>query len=526
MNFSLLLQEISKLFKSLSASQKVIMTFFGTLMLVALIALSFSEGSNKSYSLLYSGLTPSDASKIITELKSSHVKYKITGKGTIDVPSNKVFAVRMQLASKNLPSEGVVGFELFDKSSFGTTDFLNNINYQRALSGALTRTIDSLNEVKNSRVQIAIPKPSIFVSKQQRPTASVVLSLNYNISMPAVRAIQHIVASSVPGMRTEDVTVVSSDGTLLSKSREMAINDEKIKYQRQIEQLLANKVRNLLAPIVGNKLTVAIKVDADFSKVSKQSVSYDPNSVPISEETTTEKNGTAASGVPGVVSNITSSPSAQSMPILSSKKKTITNFDVGKTVTQNSLEPGRIKRVTASVIVDGSYVMRKNKPIYLKRSNQQMNQIKSLIASAIGYDKSRGDILTVANVQFALPKPPQVKKISTMQRLFNEFSNFLPILRYFFGLIAVMLLYLFVAKPLVKNLSKPIAEISSAGSIDETVVGKKVSDIQAKVKKEIETESQMTEKQIKDKEIKVAVKAKVNDLPEAATTVIRGWMNE
>ena len=155
-----------------------------------------------------------------------------------------------------------------------------------------------------------------------------------------------------------------------------------------------------------------------------------------------------------------------------------------------------------------------------------MNQIKSLIASAIGYDKSRGDILTVANVQFALPKPQQVKKISTMQRLFNEFSNFLPILRYFFGLIAVMLLYLFVAKPLVKNLSKPIAEISSAGSIDKTVVGKKVSDIQAKVKKEIETESQMTEKQIKEKEIKVAVKAKVNDLPEAATTVIRGWMNE
>jgi len=230
--------------------------------------------------------------------------------------------------------------------------------------------------------------------------------------------------------------------------------------------------------------------------------------------------------VPGVVSNITSSPSAQLMPILSSKKKTITNFDVGKTVTQNSLEPGRIKRVTASVIVDGSYVMRKNKRVYLKRSNQQMDQIKSLIASAIGYDKSRGDILTVANVQFALPKPQRVKKISTMQRLFNKFSNFLPILRYFFGLIAVMLLYLFVARPLVKNLSKPIAEISTTAGIDETVVGKKVSDIQAKVKKEIETESQMTERQIKEKEIKVAVKAKVNDLPEAATTVIRGWMNE
>ncbi len=526
MNFSLLLQEISKLFKNLSASQRVLLTFFTTLMFAGLIVLSFSEGGSTPYSLLYSGLTPSDTSKIIAELKSSHVKYKLAGEGTIDVPSDKIFDVRMQLASKNLPSGGVVGFELFDKSNFGTTDFVNNINYQRALSGELTRTINSLDEVKNSRVQIAIPKPSIFVSKQQSPSASVVLSLNYNISMASVRAIQHIVASSIPGMKTRDVTVVSTDGTLLSRSKEMAVSDEKIKYQRQIEQLLENKVRRLLAPIVGNKLTVAIKVDADFSKSSKQSVSYDPNSVPISEETTSEKNGASSSGVPGVVSNVTGSPAAQSAPISSSKKKTVTNFDVGKTITQNSLEPGRIKRVTASVIVDGSYIMNKKKKVYVKRSSQQMEQLKSLIASAIGYDKNRGDTLTVANVQFALPAVLPVQKVSTMQKLLNKLKEFLPILRYLFGLIAVMLLYLFVARPLVKNLSKPIAEIDSSGSIDKTVVGQKISDIEAKVKREIEVESQLTETQIKEKEFNNSVKKKVNDVPETATTVLRGWLNE
>jgi len=155
-----------------------------------------------------------------------------------------------------------------------------------------------------------------------------------------------------------------------------------------------------------------------------------------------------------------------------------------------------------------------------------MEQLKSLIASAIGYDKNRGDTLTVANVQFALPAVLPVQKVSTMQKLLNKLKEFLPILRYLFGLIAVMLLYLFVARPLVKNLSKPIAEIDSSGSIDKTVVGQKISDIEAKVKREIEVESQLTETQIKEKEFNNSVKKKVNDVPETATTVLRGWLNE
>jgi len=525
MNFSLLLQEIGKLFKNLSTAQKVVLTFFVTLLFAGLIALSFMSDKGQ-YSLLYSGLTPSDASKVTIELKSLHIPYKLANEGSVRVPSGKVYEARMELASKNLPSGGVVGFELFDKSNFGMTDFVQNINYQRALAGELTRTINSLNEVQSSRVQIAIPKPSIFVSEQKKSTASVVVSLNNPISSSHVRAIQHIVASAIPGMTVGDVTVVSSDGTMLSNSEGQAVDDEKIQYQKQIEQLLENKVRRLLTSIVGKKFSIAIKVDVDFNKINQQSVVYDPNSVPVSEQSTTEKSSkVVTSGIPGVVSNITSSPSVQSKLFpSSSNKKVTTNYDVGKTVTQSSEEPGKIKRISTAVVVDGTYITKKGKLIYQQRSASQMDKIQNLIASAIGYDKDRGDRLTVANIQFKLPKALPAIKVNAISNISSKINQFATPLRYLLSLVILIILYLFIAKPLLKNLSKPIAATSER--IDSTIVGKRMSDIEDKIKRELAVESRLTVAQIKEKQVNENIKKEVDTAPEIAANIVKDLINE
>jgi len=524
-NFSLLLQEIVKLFKSFSATQKVVLTFLGTILFVGLIALSFTSKVN--YSLLYSGMNPSDTAKVVAELKSLNIPYKLVNEGTIEVPSDKVYEARMNLASKNLPSGGVVGFELFDKSNFGMTNFAQNINYQRALAGELTRTINSLSEVRNSRVQIAIPKPSVFVSEQKKPTASVVLLLSHPISASHVKAIQHIVASSVPGMQPDDVSVVSSDGTLLSVSKQQAAENEKIKYQKQIESSLEEKIKKLLSPIVGKKFSVAVKVDTDFSKLSKQSIVYDPNSVPVSEQSSTEKSSkVVSSGTPGVVSNTTKNPISQSKLFPVSSKKTVTtNYDVGKTVTQSSLEPGRIKRISTAVVVDGTYATdKKGKLIYHPRSVSQMKKITDLIASAVGYDKSRGDQLTVTNIQFELPKTPPSVKVSSISSISDKIRKFATPLRYLLSVIVFVILYLFVARPLIKNLSKPIAQ--PAGNLNQTFVGQKVSDIESRVKEEFEEASRLTEDQIRERQMNENIKKEVNGSPEIAAAIVKDLINE
>ncbi len=272
MDIKKFLEEIKNFYNRMSKKQKVVLfsSFAGLILALMLV---FWLGSRVSYGVLFSNLSDKDTSNIINYLDQQKIPYKIVNGNTIEVPKDSVYKLRLDLAAKGLPSGGVVGFEIFDKQNLSMTSFLENVDYTRALEGELTRTIENISSVDSARVNLAIPKPSVFVDKEQPPTASIVLKLNSQISPNQVYAIQKLVAASVPNLTPDNVTIVDTNGNLLSRKEnsEDTMASNELQYKQLIEREYARKIKNLLLPIVGeNKIVATVNVDLDLSKVTQK----------------------------------------------------------------------------------------------------------------------------------------------------------------------------------------------------------------------------------------------------------------
>lgn len=381
-------------------------------------ALLIMVANRTDYRPLFTNLTSEDAGEIVTKLKEQKVPYRIAADGkAILVPSDKVYDLRLTMASEGLPQGGGVGFEIFDRKNFGMTEFVQKLNYQRALQGELSRTIGQIAGVEQARVHLAIPEKALFKEDEKPATASVVLKVKGQRQLrdTDVQGIVHLVASSIEGMNPEHVTVLDQKGKLLSKNSpgdaagKMTASMQEM--QRSYERSTEERLQSLLDKAVGSGRSVArVSAVFDFRQVERYEEKYDPETVVRSEQRSEESMAaaTAAAGVPGVQANLGRAPGgAGATGPTGSKNDETLNYEVSRS-TARTIEPvGTLSKVSVAILVDGKYDApaagkdgKEAKPKYAPRSPAELQQIEALVKGAVGFSAERGDQVTVANIPF------------------------------------------------------------------------------------------------------------------------------
>ena len=406
----------------------------GVVLLVAAAIAAVVMGRQQDYRVLFSNLSDKDGGAIIAQLSQMNVPYRHTeGGGAIMVPSDRVHDVRLRLASQGLPKGTVSGFELMEGNRFGVTQFQERLNFQRGLEGELKRTIQSLSSVQSARVHLALPQQNGFFREQQKPSASVLVSLYPGrvLDRAQLAGIVHLVASSVPEMPPTAVSVLDDTGKLLSQSPEPgsgnAVDAQQMQYVQQIEQQYTRRIMEILEPVVGrNNIKAQVTAELDFSQTDSTQEQYRPNQAPEASairsqqvlETKESASGSSTGvGVAGAVANQPPAPSAapinganpapqaagpqQGTDSGNSKRESTTNYEVDKTVRVTRGNNWAIKRVNAAVVINYQSVTDnkgkvENKPL----SAEQLEQMTALVRETVGYNKDRGDSVNLMNAPF------------------------------------------------------------------------------------------------------------------------------
>ncbi len=442
------------IFNKLSAQQKMLI---GAIVIVTFVLIGFVMYlfNQTNYAPLFSNLDTKDQSGIVDYLDGAKVPYKITDNGkTIEVPQDQVYKLRLKLASKGLPNSGVVGYELFDNNNLGMSNFMQKLNYKRALEGELSKTLSEMSGVKSARVQIVMPQKSVFKDEQKKPTASVALQLigNDDLSTNSVKAIQHLIASSVEGMSPNDVTVLDTQGHLLSRQEDdnplPYSGSKQYEMKRNIEKYLANKAQSILDNVLGyGSAVVKVNADLDFKRVERTLESYDPDSqVAISEQVIKSSNAGKSVGD-------TSAASTQN---------TITNYELSKTIEKVMEGAGNIKRITVAIVVNGvkktvQAADGTNKTEIVPRPETELQKLKNIVVTAVGYDANRNDEVSIVSIPFENQLQPveQIRQASPLGDM-NEISKLVMML---VGFIASML----ILKGLLKKLKNEKIIVGSLG---------------------------------------------------------------
>ena len=467
MEFKTLLNQIATLIQNLTLRQRIVAGVSLVVLIGFLVFLTLYKNANtknNGYSVLFENTTAGDSALIIQQLEKEKVPYKILNEGTIAVPSEVVHKQRISIAALGIPKNSKVGFEIFDKTEFGATDFEQKIKYIRALEGELARTIESLGPISNASVHIAIPKETVFAQKQASPTASIVLNIrpNMNLSVKQIVGIKNLVASSVANLTAENVSVVNQDGEPLGDEQSNIFQGElvksQIRYKKEFEHNVEQKIIHVLAPVIGgvDKVNAKVTIDFDFSQQNSVSEVYDPNSVPRSEQTIEEKREGKepqdVGGVPGAISNIGPVQGLESNKKGETyqKSSTTTNYEISKKVVNSKDEFAKIKRLTAAVVVDGTYKYgvdsdgkKKSELEYFPLTKEQMDSIRDVVKQTVGYNQTRGDEVTVSNFEFK-PLSSDGTKIPTkdfMDKVSTYAGPIMPLIKYLFVAILLFIFY-------------------------------------------------------------------------------------
>jgi len=378
---------------------------------LAAVAAAIFMNLGQPKALLYSNLDLKEAGSITAALDQAGVKYEVKGDGsTIMVPRDDVASTRLMLSSKGLPTAGSVGYEIFDEANaLGQTDFVQQLNRQRALEGELARTIHALDGIASARVHLVLPKRQLFEEEAEQPSASVSIAVGGREPTPdQVRAIQNLVSGAVPNMRPDRVTVVDQHAKTLSGG-EVGMAAEADGRKSEVEQRIAKQVKALVEGVVGaGKARVNVSADLELARVTVQQETFDPDGQVIRSESTTEENSRDRDGSGGGQASVAANiPGADSDPNAntssSGRQDSTTNYEISKTVRTEVQEPGTVKRLSVAVAVDGATAAagKDGKPgAYTARSAQEMQQIEQLVRSAVGFNQDRGDQISVINVRF------------------------------------------------------------------------------------------------------------------------------
>lgn len=425
-----------------------------------------------SYGVLFGNLGQEDAAAIVERLKDQRVPYRlIGGGGIIEVPEDKVYDLRLALAMEGLPQGGGIGFELFDRNSFGATEFVQRVNLQRALQGELARTVRQFPQVTSARVHLSLPERSLFVRDNAEPRAAVVLSLKPGSSLKGaqLQGIVYLVASSVQSMQPRGVSVVDTTGRVLySPAEEGGMEGVSItslvKLQNEVETRLETKIKSILEPLVGpDKVVARVSVNLDPRRIEQAEESYDPDKAAVrSEQRTQEKSsgaGTVATGVPGVLSNTPgqAAPTAAASvsPSKSQSQNETINYELNRTTRRIVAPMGEIRRLTVAVLVDGVEKKVTGKDgeettEVVPRDPQEIKGYEEIVKQAVGFSPQRGDKIRVSSAPFKRAKPLEAAAVPGWQQALEYWLRS-PLTRY--GVVAVLSLVLLftVIRPLIRG---------------------------------------------------------------------------
>lgn len=521
---------------------------------VALMIAIWMWSQKTEYRVLFSNFSDRDGGAIVAALQQMNVPYKYSSSGSaILVPETVVHDARLRLAAQGLPKGGNVGFELMENQKLGVSQFLEQVNFQRALEGELARSIQSLSAVLAARVHLALPKPSVFVRDQQKPTASVILSLHPGrmLDPQQVSAIVHLVASSVPELPPSNVTIVDQNGNLLSdtsKQPSNGLDPTQLRYVQDLQQDIVKRVESIIAPIVGNgNVRAEATADIDFSRTEQAAETFRPNQAPDtaavrSKQSSESQNGNAsAAGIPGALTNQppapataaivntpgttaaqtnAATPAAASGP---SRRDSTINFEVDKTVRYVQQPMGGVKRLTVAVVVNYKRsVDQSGAIVMLPLSEAERNQLSDLARAAMGFNKERGDSLNLVNTQFKIEAEPEFPlwKQPDMIQLAKDIGKYV--------LLAAVMLYLYfgVLRPILWKITgkeEKEAKARAEAQAAEAAAAYDADNPDAIVALSSEADAN-DERAIYKANLEIAKQWAKND-PKLVANIIKTWVN-
>ena len=457
-----------------------LMALLAATIAIAVAVVLWSRTPN--YSILYGNLPATELVEVANALDAANIPYKVEhASGSITVPRNKIHETRIRLATQGLPRSKAVGYELLDKKmEFGTSRFLENARYQQALEGELARTISALDDVQQARVHLALPKESVFVRDRVRPEASVLLQLasGQELDRAQVAGIVHLVASSIPKMKPEDVAVVDQQGHLLSEKTDensLGLSTSQLEYTHQLEALYVQRIKDILSPFVGSAgVRAQVVADLDFTVTEQTQEQYVPEKNLVrSEDIREEKNSLGkAMGVPGAltnqpprggtVGNVPATTGEENSG--TSSKHVIRNYELDRTITHSRRSPGQVRRLSVGVVVDyRKRTLEDGKIEQVALTEQELQHITALVKEAVGFDASRNDSVNVINTSFQdIQQVEPVEEIPLWQQTW-VWDLAKPAL----GGLFVLILVFGVLRPALNNLSEAgrIVHASTEGEV-------------------------------------------------------------
>lgn len=531
------------------SNQKKLGLILSAAAVIALLVGALMWSQTPDYRVLYNNVSDQDGAAIITALQQMNVPYKFSesGGGAILIPEKQVHEIRLRLAGQGLPKGGLPGFELMENQKFGSSQFLEQVNYQRALEGELARSVQSLSAVQSARVHLAIAKPSVFSREKQQPSVSVLLNLHPGrvLSVEQVSAIVHLMSSSVPNLPVKNVTVVDQNGNLLStqndSKQDSRFDAKQLEYIQELEENYIRRIEAILTPITGAaNVRAQVTADMDFSRIERAEEIYRPNNTEseaaaIRSQQTLEATSTGSKidgGIPGALTNRPPEPAVapieaggekkeegdKAPPVPTDQKKESTiNYEVDKTVQHTQQSTGNIKRLSAAVVVNYRKKVDENGEVtYEPLTAEEIKEINNLVKEAMGYSEKRGDSLTVTNGLFTadtatildipLWKDPDVIMLA------KEIGKQL--------LIAAVVLFFFlkILRPFLRSLTPPpplpepekLAGEAALGQLSEQGDG---------------TAMQAIQKSIFDENLKKAKQLAIDE-PAIVANVVKDWISK
>ena len=509
--------------------------------LISFFAYILMQVNTVEYSVLYTDLELEDANQIVSRLEAANVKYKLNNNGTeILVPVDQVNRMRLDTAELALASKGSnVGYEIFDNTdALGSTNFVQNINLIRALEGELARTIRSVDNIKSARVHLVLPKREMFSREEQTPSASVVIKTKAGtLTLKEIQSIQKLVAAAVPKLDVKNVSIIDSSGKLLtddSEDKQSVDNATNEIIRLDQEKKLTKSVEDMMEKAVGvGKAKARVNLEMDFDQVVTNEEIYDPDSqVARSQQTVTESSVANEENNPVTVSQnipngdtITQSGNVVSQ---STKSEETINYEISKTIRNKVKNDGEIKRITVAVMVDGVYETdEKGNKVYRPRTAEEMEKLRALVKSAVGYDANRGDMVDVENIRFAsiqeeTGKAPEILIMGFTKAELMRIAEGLGV-----AIVAILVIIL-VIRPLINNAFDNASPLSDNGRL----LGENAEDdnlLLSNFLNEAESDiDDLVNLNKVDGRVKVSSLKKLNDIvekhPETAVGIIRSWL--
>jgi flagellar M-ring protein FliF len=516
-----------------------------TLALMAFFAFIIMRVTAPTMTTLFTDMNLQDSTAVTRELDQRGIKYELRNDGgTVMVPKENVLRLRMELASKGLPQGGGVGYEIFDKGdTLSATSFVQNVNQLRALEGELARTIRSLDRVQNARVHLALPERQLFQRDKREARASIVLKVRGELEPGQVRAIRHLVATAVEGLKPDRVSVVDEAGRLLADGAGDAADTAVIAAEKQqsYERRIRSQVEEIVASVVGRgRARVQVAAEMDFNRIQQTQESFDPESRVVRSTQTRNENNVSNENREGQVTVANELPganaqgNANAQREASQKNEETVNYEISKTVRTEVIEGGRVKRMSVAVLVDGNYLRANGgQQEYQPRPQEELDRIGALVRSAIGFDQRRGDTIEVVNLRFAeAPTVADVKELTAFERLFSfsKDDTFRMLELGVLGLVSIFV-FLFVVKPLMATIGRPDKEgrtVMVQGPNGQMVTVQQPAALAAP-----EPAPTMTEQMIEMSQINGAIQArsieKVGEVasrnPQETVAILRQWIH-